>query len=204
MSGEAQASAQAGVGAAAGNSWPLADTQDGGWGQHNGLMHGLQDADLMMAAEELAAESPAAGMQPLKPLSELDVLRQADMDADNTDFAALLDEIFTDGAPVPGAAGAAFETPGMLHHQQQAPLLLSNSTAGLPAAAVAGWASSSGTAMQQQFQVLGASAGSPPAPAAAGPSSLQATTLQYHTMHRSGVNHLKVPISLQHLSLGCH
>ena len=157
--------------------------QHGSGAQHSGLMHGLQHTDMMMMAAELAAESPAAGMQ---PLPELDALLQADMESDSTDFAALLDEIFTDYAPMPDTAEAVFGTAGM--QQQQVQLLLSTSTA-CPPAAVAGWASSSATAVQQQFQVLGASAGSPPAAAAAaGPSAKQshsgATSMQYYAMQR--------------------
>jgi hypothetical protein len=144
---------------------------------------------MMMMAAEMAAESPAAGMQ---PQPELDALLQADMEADSTDFAALLDEIFTDCAPVPDAADAVFGTAGMQHHQQQqVQLLLSTSTA-CPPAAVVGWASSSAAAVQPQYQVLGASADSPRAAAAAGPSAgpsaglshSGATSMQYYTMQR--------------------
>jgi hypothetical protein len=112
------------------------------------------------------------------------------MEADSTDYAALLDEVFTDSVPVPATYGTANL------QQQQAPLLLSTSTASL-AAAAAGQASSSGTAAQQQFQqLLGTSVGSPADPAAAGPSNLQATSLQYETMHRSGPNYLQLSLSL--------
>ena len=144
--------------------------------QHSGLVNGLQHADTMM----MAAESPAAVMQ---PLPELDALLQADMDADSTDFAALLDEIFTDCGPMPDAAEAVFGTAGM--QQQQVQLLLSSSTACPPA--VAEWASISAPAVQQQFQVLGPSAGSPPsavAGAPAGPSHSGATSMQYDMMQR--------------------
>jgi hypothetical protein len=104
----------------------------------------------------------------MQPLPELDVLLQADMDA-STDYAALLDEIFTDSMPMPDAAEVVFGAAGMQHQQhqqQQVQLLLSTSTA-CPPAAIAGWACSSATAVQQQHQVLGASAGSPPAAAGA-------------------------------------
>jgi hypothetical protein len=143
--------------------------QHGSVNQHSGLMHDLQHAGMMM----MAAESPAAGMQ---PLSELDVLLQADMEADSTDYAALLDEILRDGAPMPDAALAVFPAAGM---QQQVQLLLSTSTACPPAATVV---------QQQQYQVLRASAGSPPAAAAAGPSAgpsdSGATLMQYDAMQR--------------------
>jgi hypothetical protein len=148
--------------------------QHGSGAQHSGLMHGLQHTDMMMMAAELAAESPAAGMQ---PLPELDALLQADMESDSTDFAALLDEIFTDYAPMPDTAEAVFGTAGM--QQQQVQLLLSTSTACPPAATVV---------QQQQYQVLRASAGSPPAAAAAGPSAgpsdSGATLMQYDAMQR--------------------
>jgi hypothetical protein len=151
--------------------------QHGSVNQHSGLMHGLQHADMMM----MAAESPAADMQPLSDsLSDLDVLLQADMEADSTDFAALLDDIFTDSAPMPDATQAAFGTAGM---QQQVQMLLSTSTA-CPPAGVGGWGSSSATGVQQQFQVQGASAGSPPAATAAGPSHSGATSMQYDAQHR--------------------
>lgn len=145
--------------------------QHGSVNQHSGLMHDLQHADMMMM---MAAESPAAGMQ---PLSELDVVLQADMEADSTDYAALLDEILRDGAPMPDAALAVFPAAGM--QQQQVQLLLSTSTACPPAATVV---------QQQQYQVLRASAGSPPAAAAAGPSAgpsdSGATLMQYDAMQR--------------------
>jgi hypothetical protein len=148
-------------------------------------MHDLQHADMMMMAAELTAGPSAAGMQ---PLPAPDALLEVDMDADSTDYAALLDEIFTDSVPAPAAYGTA-------NMQQQAPLPLNTSTAGLPGAA-AGHASSSGTAVQQQCQLLlGTSVGSPVDPAAAGPSNLQATSLQYEATHRSGPIYLQLPVS---------
>jgi hypothetical protein len=144
--------------------------QHGSGAQHSGLMHGLQHADMTM----MAAESPAADMQ---HLSELDVLLQADMEADSTDFAALLDEIFTDSAPIPDAAQDLLGAASM--QQQQVQLLLTTSTACPPAATVV---------QLQQYQVLGASAGSPPAAAdvgpSAGPSHSGATLMQYDAMDR--------------------
>ena len=136
--------------------------QHGSRCQHSGLMSGLQHSDMMV----MAAESPAAGMQ---PLPELDVLLQADMDAASPDYAALLDEIFTDSMSMPDAAEVVFGAAGMQHqqHQQQQVQLLLSTTTGCPPAVVAGWACSSATAVQQQHQVLGASAGSPPAAAGA-------------------------------------
>jgi hypothetical protein len=138
--------------------------QHGSGGQHIGLMHGVLQADMAMAA--------AAGMQ---PQSELDVLLQADMDADSTDYAALLDEISSDYAPMPDAAQAVFGAAGI--QQQQVQLLLNTSTAYPPAATVV---------QQQQYQVPAAS--SPPAAAPAGPSAgpshSGATSLQYDGMHR--------------------
>ena len=166
MSGEAPAAAQAQVAALR--------EQQGSGAQHSGLMRGHQHADMVM----IASQSPAVGMQ---PLPELDALLQADMEADSTDFAALLDEIFTDCAPMPGEAEAVFGTAGMQQQQVQ----FRTSTA-RPPAAKAGWASSSATAVQQQFNLLlGTRVGSPPAAAAAaGPSRSRATSMQYDTMQR--------------------